>query len=81
MEKKINGWTKSPLAAKEKRHRTYNRFRRHGVKEAYNRYETVMDNHTKVRKETEIEYQRDIIHKYKDEPKYFPNYIKKQKHS
>ena len=54
----------------------WSRFRRHGGEGAYNRYKTARNKYTKIRREAEVEYQRDIVNKCKDEPKLFHNYIK-----
>ena len=60
-------------AAREERDLMWNRIRRHGGEGAYNRYKTARNKYTKIRREAEVEYQRD---KCIDEPKLFHDYIK-----
>lgn len=64
------------MAARAKRDLMWNRFRRHGGKGDHNRYKTAGNDYTSGRREAEVEYQRDILNKCKDEPKLFHNYIK-----
>ena len=64
------------MVAREKRDLLWNRFRRHGGERAYNRYKTARNEYTKVRREAEVEYQRDIVDKCEKEPKLFHSFIK-----
>ena len=64
------------MAAREERDLMWNRIRRHGGEGAYNRYKTARNKYTKIRREAEVEYQRDIVNKCIDVPKLFHDYIK-----
>ena len=64
------------MAAREERDLMWNRIRRHGGEGAYNRYKTPRNKYTKIRREAEVDYQRDMVNKCIDEPKLFRDYIK-----
>ena len=75
--KKTNEWFNHKcVKAKEKRDLLWNRYRRHISENAYARYKQARNEYTKVRKETQINFEKDIIEKSKDQPKLFYSYIK-----
>ena len=64
------------LAARQKRDLLWNRLRRHHGEQAYKRYKRARNEYTQVRREAEIEYQRDLVNKCKEEPKLFYSHVK-----
>ena len=75
--RKTNEWFNHKcVEAKEKRDLLWNRYRRHNSENAYERYRQARNEYTKVRKQAQITFEKDIVEKSKDQPKLFYSYIK-----
>ena len=56
------------INAKEKRDLLWNRYRRHSSHQAYRRYKQARNEYTKIRREVQKIFEKDIIEKSKEHP-------------
>ncbi len=64
--------------AKVERDKLWKRYRRHKSDEAYERYKIARNNYTKVRRQEEIDFERGVVMKSKDDPNILYGFINKR---
>ena len=64
------------MEVKRKRDVLWNRFRRHGGQRAYDNYKKARNEYTRIRREAQRNYEKDIVVKCQDQPKLFYSYVK-----
>ena len=62
--------------AKSRRDVLWNRFRRHGGQRAYSNYKKARNEYTRIRREAQIDHEKDIVNKCQSQPKLFYKYVK-----
>ena len=81
-QRKINTWKEKQwfnekcMEVKNKRDVLWNRFRRHGGQRAYSKYKKVRNEYTRIRREAQTNYEKDIVVKCQSQPKLFYSYVK-----